>query len=143
MKLDIDFATRIMEAIENSEKSVIEAEDQLLDGTEPEDENYSYHCLMLSQAGLIEIWPPSNKSMTLADPYRYIAEGTAVARDSRIEYKHRIIAFPMTLTYDGHKFLETVRNEDARSKIRIFLTEKGLPWALSTVKDVGLSYITG
>ena len=36
MKLDIDFATRIMEAIENSEKSVIEAEDQLLDGTEPE-----------------------------------------------------------------------------------------------------------
>ena len=49
----------------------------------------------------------------------------------------------MTLTYDGHKFLETVRNEDARSKIRTFLTEKGLPWALSTVKDVGLSYITG
>ena len=98
---------------------------------------------MLSQAGLIEIWPPSNKSMTLADPYRYIAEGTAVARDSRIAYKHRIIAFPMTLTYDGHKFLEAVRNEDARSKIRIFLTEKGLPWALSTVKDVGLSYITG
>ena len=143
MKLDIDFATRIMEAIEKSEKSVIEAEDQLLDGTEPEDENYSYHCLMLSQAGLIEIWPPSNKSMTLADPYRYIAEGTAVARDSRIEYKHRIIAFPMTLTYDGHKFLETVRNEDARNKIRTFLTEKGLPWALSTVKDVGLSYITG
>ena len=143
MKLDIDFATRIMEAIENSEKSVIEAEDQLLDGTEPEDENYSYHCLMLSQAGLIEIWPPSNKSMTLADPYRYITEGTAVARDSRIEYKHRIIAFPMTLTYDGHKFLETVRNEDARSNIRTFLTEKGLPWALSTVKDVGLSYITG
>ncbi len=74
MKLDIDFATRIMEAIENSEKSVIEAEDQLLEGTEPEDEKYSYHCLMLAQAGLIEIWPPSNKEMTLADPYRYIAE---------------------------------------------------------------------
>ena len=116
---------------------------KLLDGIEPEDETYSYHCLMLAQAGPIEIWFPSNSQRTMSSPYAYIAEGVAVAEDSRIDNRHRVIAFPMVMTYDGHKFLETVRNEDARSKIRTFLTEKGLPWALSTVKEFGLSYITG
>ena len=81
MKLDIEFALRIMETMENAEKSVIETGDQLLEGIDPEEEKHSYHCLMLAQAGLIEIWPPSNKGMVLADPYRYVAEGTAVARD--------------------------------------------------------------
>ena len=64
MKLDIDFAIRIMEAMENSERSVIESEEQLLEGIEPDDELYSYHCLMLAQAGLIEIWFPSNRART-------------------------------------------------------------------------------
>ena len=143
MKLELDFAIQIMEAMENSARSVIEPKEQLLEGIEPDDEKLGYHCLMLDQTGLIRIWPPSNKGMSLADPYRYIEEGTAVARDSRIDYKHRVIAFPMILTYDGHKFLETIRNEDARSKIRAFMTERGLPWALSTVKDIVLGHITG
>ena len=143
MKLDIDFAIRIMEAMENSERSVIESEEQLLEGIEPDDELYSYHCLMLAQAGLIEIWFPSNRARTMDSPYAYIEEGVAVAEDSRIDYRHRIIAFPMTLTYDGHKFLETIRNEDARSRIRTFLTEQGLPFALSTVKEAGLKFLTG
>ena len=143
MNLDIDFAIRIMEAMEDSGKSVIEFADQLLEEIDPEDETYSYHCLMLAQAGLIEIWFPSNRERTLDSPYTYIDEGVAVAEDSRIDYKHRIIAFPMTLTYDGHKFLETIRNEDARSRIRTFLTEQGLPFALSTVKEVGLKFLAG
>ena len=143
MKLDIYFAIRIMAAMESSDKSVIEPKNQLLEGVDPEDEEYSYHCLMLSQAGLIEIWPPSNKGMSIADPYRYIDEGIAVASDSRINYEHKIIAFPMTLTYDGHKFLETIRNEDSRNRIKAFLTEHGLPFAFSMVKEFGLKTFTG
>ena len=143
MKLDLDFAIQIMEAIEQADKSVIEPEEKLLGGIEAEDERYSYHCLMLAQAGLIEIWFPSNNGRTMDSPYAYIAEGVAVVEDSRIDYGHRVIAFPMMMTYEGHKFLETIRNEDARSRIRTFLTEQGLPFALSTVKEVGLKFLTG
>ena len=89
MELDLDFAIKIMEAMEQADRSVIEPEEELLDGIETEDERYSYHSLMLAQAGLIEIWFPSNSQRTMSSPYAYIAEGVAVAEDSRIDNRHR------------------------------------------------------
>ena len=141
MKLDIDFAIRIMEAMENSDKSVIEPENQLLEGIEPTDERFSYHCLMLNQAGLIDIWPANRTGSSTY--YTYIQDGFAVIKDQETRRQHRVIAFPLALTYDGHKFLETIRNEDARNRIRNFLTEQGLPFALSTVKEAGLKFLIG
>lgn len=141
MKLDIDFAIQIMEAMENSDKPIIEAETELLEGVEFTDERFNYHCLMLNQARLIDIWPQNRTGSHRH--YTYIEEGYPVIRDRGARNHHRIIAFPMILTYDGHKFLETIRNEDARGKIRDFLAEHGLPFALSTVKEVGLKFLTG
>ena len=147
MKLDIDFAIRIMEAMEEADKSVIETWEELLDDVDSQDERYNYHCLMMNQAGLIKIWTPSNEGIAVGNPYWYVDETTPVAVDDRISDGthdcHRVMAFPMMLTYDGHKFLETIRNEDARSRIKTFLTEQGLPFALSTVKEVGLKFLTG
>ena len=143
MELDLDFAIEILEAMERADRSVIEPEEELLDGIDFEDERYSYHCLMLAQAGLIEIWFPSNQERTMSSPYAYIAEGVAVAEDSRIDNRHRVIAFPMVLTYEGHKFLEAMRNEGTRERLRELLTEKGLPWALTTVQEIGMKYLFG
>ena len=58
MELSIDFAARIMEAMERTDTSVIEENEELLEGIDPADERLHFHYLMLHQAGLIDIWPP-------------------------------------------------------------------------------------
>ena len=141
MKLDIDFTIHIMGAMENSDKPIIEAETQLLEGIESTDERLSYHCLMLNQAGLIDIWPPNRTGSSTY--YTYIEEGYSVIEDPETRGHYRVLAFPMTLTYDGHKFLETIRNEDSRNRIKAFLAEHGLPFAFSMVKEFGLKAFSG
>ena len=150
MELDLDFAIRIMEAIKQTDKTLVEPWNQILEDVEVEDERYSYHCLMMDQAGLIKIWRLSDEElmkMPEINIYYYIDTETAVVVDSRIKYEghegHRVMAFPMILTYEGHKFLDALQGEGAINKIRGFLAEKGLPLALTTAKEVAMKLVTG
>ena len=140
MELSIDFATRIMEAMQRADKSVIEGDEELLEGIDPTDERLHFHCLMLNQAGLIDIWPPDRTASVHF--HTYILDGQPIIEKRGEPGQHRVMAYPMMLTYEGHKFLETIHNEEARNRIRAFLKEQGLPFALSTVKELGFKFIT-
>ena len=141
MELSIDLATKIMEAMEKTDKSVIEEDEELLEGIDPEDERLHFHCLMLNQAGLIAIWPPGRVESRFFNSYT--AAGQPIMEKEGEPGQNRVIAYPMMLTYEGHKFLETIRNEEAKTRIRDFLTEHGLPFAFSTVKELGFKFLTG
>ena len=136
MELSIDFATRIMEAMQRTDKSVIEEDEELLEGIDTTDERLHFHYLMLNQAGLIDIWPPDRTASVHS--HTYILDGQPIIEKRGEPGQHRVIAYPMMLTYEGHKFLETTRNEEAQeTESRAFLADHGLPFAFSMVKELG------
>ena len=139
----MELAIQILEAMESSDRAIVEMGQQLLEDVEVDDERYRYHCLMLAQAELIRLWPIRNVQELIDSGHSYVDTDNAIIEEHDSHDRHAIFAHPLMLTYDGHKFLETIRNEDTRNKIRTSLTEHGLPFALSTVKEVGLKFLTG
>ena len=134
MELDMEFSIAILEAMEQHSRAVIEPEESLSSDIDQHDERFSYHCLMLTQAGLIEVWPCSNSNMYMGSEYAYISEGMAVARFR--DGGHGVVCSPMILTYEGHRFLDALRSEPTRGKVEEFVREKGLPWTFTIAKDV-------
>ena len=65
--------------MEQHSRAVVEPEESLLPDVAQYEERFSYHCLMLTQAGLIEVWPCSNSKAHMGSEYAYIAKGMAVA----------------------------------------------------------------
>ena len=140
MKLDMELAIEILKEIESSEIPILERNEEKAESKDTQLHRHSYHCLMLAQAGLIILWP---QPQLQAYGMGFVEIDSAMIEDVDPGEERRFAAQPMMLTYEGHKFLETIRNEDARGKIRAFLTEHGLPFAFSTVKEIGLKALTG
>ena len=139
----MEFAIRIMEAMESSDRAIVEMGHQVLEDGEVGDERYRYHCLMLAQAGLIRLWPLRNFQELIDNGFSYVDTDNAIVEHHDSHEIHAILPHPLMLTYEGHKFLETIHNEEARGKIQAFLTEHGLPFAFSMVKEFGLKAFTG
>ena len=143
MKLEMEFAIKIMEAMESSDRALIEMGQQILEDTPVNDERYRYHCLMLGKAGLITLWPTKNFQELIEAGFSYIDEDNAIVESMDDAGIHYILAHPMMLTYDGHRFLDVVRPEGTMEKIKSHFVEQGLPFVLSMVKDVGIKIVTG
>ena len=114
MQFDIDFAINILKAMESHDKSILVPEEDLPD--DAGSEKYGYHCLMLEQAGFIEVWD----MRTLNNPMEY---------------------YPKMLTYAGHKFLEDIRNKSTLEKVKETIKERGLPMTLSVISMVASKFI--
>ena len=147
MKLDLDFAILILQAMEDAPGSVLEKGQRINSLTFTEDEMYSYHCLMLEQAGLIRNWEPSNKDSKLPHRFFYVDEANAVAQviavDGRLPESeeetndnHRVFVFPMMMTFEGHKFLDGLRTSSQRDKFANLLRERGLSLTVATAKEL-------
>lgn len=78
----------------------------------------AYHCKLLHDAGFI-------------DEYN---DGYA---DNKIEYFTAGM-----LTWEGHDFLDKVRENTVWNKTKSVITEKGLPMILDVVKEVSTAIIT-
>ena len=142
MKLEMEFAIQILEAMESSDRAIIEKGQRILEGMGVGEEKYGYHCLMLEQAGLIRLWPTNNFQELIESGSAYVDPDNAIVEDLDFHDNHSILAHPMMITYEGHKFLEVVRTEGSRNRLRTFLAENGMPWALTTVKEVGFKFLT-
>ena len=81
-------------------------------------EQVAYHCKILYDAGLI-----SDYEAEFADnQIWYFAVGS--------------------LTWDGHEFLDKIREDTIWNKTKDIITKKGLPMVLDVVKDVAQAVIT-
>ena len=147
MKLDLEFAILILQAMEDAPGSVLEKGERISNFIFTEDERYSYHCLMLEQAGLIRIWEPSNKDPQLPHRLFYVDETNAVAQVLAVDSitpttedgtynNHRVFVFPMMMTFDGHRFLDGLRTSEQRGKLADLLRERGLPLSLVNAKEL-------
>ena len=147
MKLDLEFAILILQAMEDAPGSVLEKGERISNLIFSEDERYSYHCLMLEQAGLIRNWEPSNKDPKLPHRFFYVDETNAVAQvlavdsptpvtEEEIYDKHRVVVLPMMMTFEGHRFLDTLRTSGQRGKFADLLRERGLPLSVATAKEL-------
>ena len=147
MKLDLEFAVLILQAIEDAPRSVLEKGERISNFIFTEDEKYSYHCLMLEQAGLIRIWEPSNKDPQLPHQFFYVDEINAVAQVLEVDSPmpvlgeptpehHRVFVFPMMMTFEGHRFLDGLRTSVQRSKFANLLRECGFPLTVATAKEL-------
>ena len=147
MKLDLDFAILILQAMEDAPGSVLEKGEQISNFIFAQDERYSYHCLMLEQAGLIRNWEPSNRDPQLPHRFFYIDESNAVAKVLEVDSitsateeetydNHRVFVSPMMMTFEGHKFLDTLRTSGLRGKFAGLLKGRGLPLSVATAKEL-------
>ena len=147
MKLEIEFAVHILQAIEDAPGSLLEKGERISSFIFTEDEKYSYHCLMLEQAGLIRIWEPSNKDPQLPHRFFYVDEINAVAQVLEVDSPmpvlgeptpehHRVFVFPMMMTFEGHKFLDCLRTTGQRSRFADLLRERGLSLTVATAKEL-------
>ena len=81
-------------------------------------EQVAYHCKILYDAGLI-----SDYEAEFADnQIWYFAVGP--------------------LTWDGHEFLDKIREDTIWNKTKDIITKKGLPMVLDVVKDIAQAVIT-
>lgn len=85
----------------------------------PEIEGYDgltikYHLLLMAQAGLIDYEPELTKTGRIV----------------------RVIAF--NLTWDGHEFLDAIRNDGTWNRIKTFIKEKGATLSFDVIKAVAL-----
>lgn len=114
MKRDMDLCRKILFAIE--EQYV----DTALYGLEVEGysmQQVAYHCKILHDAGLISNYKGYFASNRLYD----FAVGS--------------------LTWDGHEFLDKIRQDTIWNKTKDVITQKGLPMVLDVVKDISQSIV--
>ncbi|MFR7638463.1 MAG: DUF2513 domain-containing protein [Allobaculum sp.] len=117
MKLDLDLIREIMLKLEAKENygEVLNREVQIPNHST---EEVAYHCDLLHQRNLV-----SSYSVKYAD--------------------NQIYYFKVgDLTWEGHEYLETVREKTRWDKIKKMITEKGQPLLLDTVKFVSQTLIT-
>lgn len=81
-------------------------------------ETVAYHCMLLSDAGLIT--------------------------DCRIQYADNgIYSFGVgALTWEGHDFLDKIRDDSTWHKTKEAIKNKGLPLIIDTIKTVATAFIT-
>lgn len=114
MKRDMDLCRKILFAIE--EQYV----DTVLYGLEVEGysmQQVAYHCKILHDAGLISNYKGYFASNRLYD----FAVGS--------------------LTWDGHEFLDKIRQDTIWKKTKDVITQRGLPMVLDVVKEISQSIV--
>lgn len=114
MKRDMDLCRKILFAIE--EQYV----DTALYGLEVEGysmQQVAYHCKILHDDGLISNYKGYFASNRLYD----FAVGS--------------------LTWDGHEFLDKIRQDTIWNKTKDVITQKGLPMVLDVVKEISQSIV--
>lgn len=114
MKRDMDLCRKILFAIE--EQYV----DTVLYGLEVEGysmQQVAYHCKILHDAGLISNYKG------------YFAS-------------NRLYNFAVgSLTWDGHEFLDKIRQDTIWKKTKDVITQRGLPMVLDVVKEISQSIV--
>lgn len=115
MKKDMDLIRKILLQIEE-EYIDVALYNFSIDGYDME--TVAYHCALLFDGG-------------------YIA-------DYKGQYaSNKLYAFGVSrLTWQGHEFLDTIRNNDVWSKTKVVLKEKALPLGFEMVSEVASSIIT-
>lgn len=109
MKRDMDLARSILLELEEHPHVSTWKSDLTVEGHSPDE--VSYHVKILSQAGLIE-------ATTMANP------------------PHDSIWIPISLTWDGHEFLDAAKDDTRWNKAKSLVKEKGGGAAFEVMKAV-------
>ena len=112
MQLDLDYALDILQKVADDEKAILDPDELTPSGADAEMEKYWYHCWLLYDEGLIEVWDTRN----LSNPMK---------------------CHPKTLTWAGHDFLGTYHPKGIREKVKEAIRSRGLGWSFTTVKTIG------
>lgn len=115
MKRDMDLCRKILFAIE--EQYVCTSIYNLkIDGYTTEE--VAYHCKLLYEAGLI--------------------------KDCVVKHaSNRIISFGVSrLTWEGHDFLDKIREDTLWNKTKGFIKDKTLPMTLDVIKEIVTAFIS-
>jgi len=112
MKFDSELARQILLDLEDT-PPVTAFGDIVLDGYSQEE--ISYHIKMLSQANLVEA----------ADASGF----------GNFHWKVR------SLTYDGHKFLDEIKNDTTWAKIKSIAKTQGIQLTLVSIKEIVAHYL--
>ena len=120
MKLDIDYAIGILAAMEDDDNAIFDAS-QTFQDYDPESSKYGYHCLMLREAGLIEVW--DMRSM-----------------GNHMDYR------PKRLTWIGHEFIAKYKDKSRLQTVKGKLAALGMEVTIRTLLEainLGLTRIGG
>lgn len=115
MKRDMELCRKILFAIE--EQYVSTAIHNLkIDGYTTDE--VAYHCILLHEAGLI--------------------------KDCKIMYaSNRIASFGVSsLTWEGHDFLDKIREDTVWNKTKRFIKDKALPMTLDVIKEIATAVLS-
>jgi len=83
-------------------------------------ENIAYHCNLLHDAGIIDDF------------------------EQNLDLSGRIVLYHVgSLTWEGHEFLDKIRDDKIWSKTREVMISKGIPFIFDAVKEVASSIISG
>ena len=115
MKRNMELCRKILFAIEEQYVSTA-IRGLKIDGYTTEE--VAYHCKLLHEAGLI--------------------------KDCKIIYaSNHIVSFGVSsLTWKGHDFIDSIREDTIWNKTKDIITQKGLPMLLDVVKEVSQAVIT-
>ena len=120
MELDHDYAVAIMLEVEKSAQPALDHYFQSTLYERDDDEGwlkYTYHCWLLGDAGYLKVRDLGSR--TLSSP------GIAAC------------ASPIHMTYAGHQWLDSVRNEDTRRQVLAQAASKGISLTLETLGTLG------
>ena len=81
-------------------------------------EEVAYHCKLLYEAGMLDYYNATN---TLNGLYAFYVKG---------------------LTWEGHDFLDKIRQDTIWNKTKETMTKKGLPMIIDVIKDVATGIIS-
>ena len=112
MRLDFDYALDILQSVADSEKAVLDPGELGPSRSSSEMEKYGYHCWLLHQEGLIEIW------------------------DARA-FRRATAYYPKTLTWAGHDFLQRYLPKGLRERIKEEVQSRGWEWSFATLRAFG------
>lgn len=116
MKRDMELVRKILFKIEDTVDNVAEY-DLTIDGYSME--QIAYHCAILEEGGYIHAYQGDYGDNEL--------DSFGVGR----------------LTWEGHEFLDNIREDTVWNKTKNIIGDKGLPLVFSIVKSVSSSIITG
>lgn len=115
MKRDMDLARSILLKIEEEYVSTA-LEDLSIEGYDME--SVAYHCKLLNEAGFVS----SYKGFYADDELWMFSVGP--------------------LTWEGHEFLDRIRDDSIWSKTKEAIRNNGLPVVLETIKNIAYGFVT-
>ncbi len=115
MKRDMELCRKILFQIEEEYISTALLDIEI-DGYSMEE--VAYHCNILCDAGLLKNYSPLYANSAIAN----FAIGP--------------------LTWEGHEFLDKIREDTVWNRTKSVITSKGLPMILDVVKDISTAIIT-